>query len=334
MTFNKNIFALSLSMALVLCGCSTNAPSTGSKANNVNSENSTEAEDSEKASNTTEDRQSQEENDSSPNTSNENEFDTNINENDYNNIYFLTQDNSFFEKIAANPIDSKFAIDYDNETPLEIKETDIKKCEAWNNQIDFTEEKLKGLLNKDTYAELSSALSFWKDYYGQELDLNSDLYGDNGIIAGSMYTSASTDVLVEKSKMISTALLSIEFILSGDFTYVDGQSASSENETYSISPQNFCIEYSEDFENYINGLSLDSKDQASLESLISNTSMDIENTFGHNFSNHIDNYVLFIDTMSTVYNEISNDESLNQSIEINWLKLYAIDLLNLKYLME
>lgn len=279
------------------------------------------------------------------------------------NAYFLSTNLDFYEKIASNPIDRKYVME-EEAAPLEIWHSALEKCEAWNQQIDFTGSALEGLLSKADYDTLQNAISLWHAYYQEEVSQNRELYGNNGMILGSMYTAVSADVLTEKCRLTSIILLSQEYELSNNVSFAENVTATenitvtenatptanateTENTTatnnatatdnggeYSLSPQSFCIEDSADFEETIIPYSINEKDSDGLEDLIRETADKIEEKFGHDFAEHANQYVSFIHALYTVENAVSEDGDGCLTLKENRLKLYAVELLNIVYMME
>lgn len=249
------------------------------------------------------------------------------------NAYFLSMNNDFYEKVACNPIDQKYVID-EEAASLEIWQSALQKCEAWNQQIDFTGSELERLLSKADYDQLQNAISLWHEYYQEEVYQNRELYGNNGIILGSIYTAISADVLMEKCKLTSFTLLSQEYELSGNVSFAEDTTAANNDREYSLSPQSFCIEYSSDFEETLISYSVNEKNTDELEELIHETANKIEEEFGHDFTEHTNKYVSFIDALYTIENDISEDSNLCLTLKENRLKLYAIELLNIVYMID
>ena len=184
---------------------------------------------------------------------------SNIPDSSNENTYFLSTNSDFYEKVACNPIDQKYIMDEEAASPLEIWQFALKKCEAWNQQIDFTGSELESLLSKADYDQLQNAISLWHEYYQEEVYQNRELYGSNGIILGSMYTAISADLLIEKCKLISFTLLSQEYELSSNVSFAENTTTTNNDSEYSLSPQSFCIEYSSDFEETLISYSINEK---------------------------------------------------------------------------
>lgn len=251
------------------------------------------------------------------------------------NAYFLSADNDFYQKLACNPIDQNDIIDGEA-APLEIWQSALKKCAAWNQQIDFTGSKLGGLLSEEDDAQLQNAISLWQEYYQEEVEQNRELYGNSGMILGSMYTAMSADVLMEKCKLAAFTLLSQEYKLSGNVSFAENIAETmvkTNDSEYSPSPQSFCIEYSTDFEETLNSYSIDEKNSDELEELIGETANKIEEKFGHDFTEHTNKYLSFIHALYTIETNISEDSNLCLILKENRLKLYAIELLNIVYMV-
>ena len=258
---------------------------------------------------------------------------SNISDSSNENAYFLSTNSDFYEKVACNPIDQKYVID-EEAAPLEIWQSALKKCEAWNQQIDFTGSELERLLSKDDYDQLQNAISLWYEYYQEEVYQNRELYGNNGMILGSMYTAISADVLIEKCKLTSFTLLSQEYELSSNVSFAENATTADNDSEYFLSPQSFCIEYSSDFEETLISYSINEKNSDELEELIHETANIIEEKFGHDFTEHADKYVSFIHVLYTIENDISEDSNLCLILKENRLKLYAIELLNIAYMID
>lgn len=239
----------------------------------------------------------------------------------------------FYEKAACNPIDQKYVMNGEA-APLEIRQFALEKCEAWNEQIDFTGSELESLLSKADYDQLQNAISLWQEYYQEEVYQNRELYGNGGMILGSMYTAVSADVLIEKCRLTSFMLLSQEYELSGNVSFAENTTATNNDREHSPSPQSFCIEYSSDFEETLVSYSINEKNSGELEELIYETANKIEEEFGHDFTEHTDKYVSFIYALNTVENSISEDSELCLILKENRLRLYAIELLNIAYMID
>ena len=152
------------------------------------------------------------------------------------NAYFLSTNSDFYEKVACNPIDQNYVIEQEA-APLEIWQSALEKCEAWHQQIDFTGSELEKLLSEADYEQLQNAISLWQEYYQEEVYQNRELYGNNGMILGSMYTAISADVLIEKCKLTSFALLSQEYELSSNVSFAENTTTTNNDNEYSLSPQ-------------------------------------------------------------------------------------------------
>ena len=259
---------------------------------------------------------------------------SNIPDSSNENTYFLSTNSDFYEKVACNPIDQKYIMDEEAASPLEIWQFALKKCEAWNQQIDFTGSELESLLSKADYDQLQNAISLWHEYYQEEVYQNRELYGSNGIILGSMYTAISADLLIEKCKLISFTLLSQEYELSSNVSFAENTTTTNNDSEYSLSPQSFCIEYSSDFEETLISYSINEKNSDELEELIHETANKIEEKFGHDFTEHTNKYVSFVHTLYTIENDISKDSNLCLILKENRLKLYVIELLNIVYMID
>lgn len=249
------------------------------------------------------------------------------------NAYFLSKNSDFYKKAASNPIDQIYVID-EEAAPLEIWQSALKKCDAWNQQIDFTGSELEGLLSKADYDSLQNAISLWHEYYQEEIYQNRELYGNNGLISGSIYTAISADVLIETCKLTALTLLSQEYEMSGNVSFAENVMTTNNDREYSISPQSFCIEYSSDFEETLITYSIDEKNSDELEEIICETANKIEEKFGHDFAEHTNKYVSFLHALYTIENDISDDSKLCLKLKENRLKLYAIELLNIIFMIE
>lgn len=299
------------------------------------------------ASNETLDHSSQATVDNNQDSSNEA---SNISDSWGENTFFLSANPDFYEKAACNPIDQKYVIDHEAAT-LEIWQSALEKCEVWNQQIDFTGSQLEKLLSKADYEQLQYATGLWHEYYQEELYQSRELYGNNGIILGSMYTALAGYLLIEKCRLVSFILLSQEYELSGNVTFAENTAAAGNNSDDSISPQSscieygpdfdetlfpyslFCIEYSPNFEETLIPYSINEKNSDELEALIHETANTIEETFGHDYAEHTDKYLSFVHALYTIESDISEDRDLCLLLKENRLKLCAVELLNIVYMM-
>lgn len=251
------------------------------------------------------------------------------------NTYFLSTDSDFYEKALSNPVDQNYVIDRDAPA-LGIWQAALEKCEAWNQQMDFTCSKLESLLSKADYDKLQDAIGIWHEYYQEEVFQNRELYGNTGIIFGSMYTAASADVLMEKCKVMAFILLSQEYELSGKLSFAENTAAADtdEDKEYAVSSENFCIEYDSDFKETLDSYSIDEKNSDELEELIRETANQIEERFGHDFTEHANQYISFIQALYSIENDISEDNKVCLIVKENRLRLYAAELLNIAYVIE
>lgn len=331
------LFCITLSIFLALSGCKKNEIPQEDITYNQNlhnddhvDESSDNSKNKSETSNEILDNSSQSIGDNNQDNSNEQ---SNIPDSSNENEYFLSTNSDFYEKVVCNPIDQKYIID-EEAAPLEIWQSALKKCEAWNQQIDFTGSELERLLSKADNDELQNAISLWHEYYQEEVYQNRELYGSNGMILGSMYTAISADVLIEKCKLISFTLLSQEYELSSNVSFAENTTTTNNDSEYSLSPQSFCIEYSSDFEEMLISYSINEMNSEELEELIHETANKIEEKFGHDFTEHTNKYVSFIHALYTIENDISGDSNLCLMLKENRLKLYAIELLNIVYMID
>jgi hypothetical protein len=246
--------------------------------------------------------------------------------------YFLSANKEFYKKALGNPIDDTYVIEEET-TTLEIWQSALEKCGAWNQQTAFTGSRLESLLSKADDEQLQKAISLWQEYYQEEVSQNRELYGSSGVIAGSMYTAISADVLIEKCRLTSFLLLSLEYELSGDVTFAENTATTDNGSEYPLSPQSFCIEYSSDFEEALSSYSINEKNRDELKRLIVETANKIEECFGHNFTEHTNKYVSFLDALYDIESDISKGSTLCIRLEENRLRLYATELLNIAYML-
>ena len=341
------LFCITLSIFLALSGCGENEIPQEDITYNQNlhyddpvDESSDNSIDKSEASNEILDNSSQSTGDTNQDNPNEQSNGQNnsneqsdISDSSNENAYFLSTNSDFYEKVACNPIDQEYVIDVEA-APLEIWQSALQKCEAWNQQIDFTGFELERLLSKADYEQLQNAISLWHEYYQEEVYQNRELYGNNGMILGSIYTAISADVLIEKCRLTSFTLLSQEYELSGNVSFAENTTAVNNDSEYSFSPQSFCIEYSSDFEETLISYSIDEKNSDELEELIHETANKIEENFGHDFTEHTNKYVSFIHALYAIENDISEDSNLCLILKENRLKLYATELLNILFMID
>jgi hypothetical protein len=335
---NKSLlFCMTLSLFLALSGCRKNeipqedvTYDQSLPNDNPIDESSDNSKNNYETNNKIPDNSSQSIDDHNPDSSDE---PSNIPDHSSESAYFLSTNHDFYEKAAFNPVDRNYVMDYEA-APPEFWKSALAKCEAWNQQIDFTGSELKGLLSKTDYDQLQNAISLWQEYYQEEVYQSRELYGPNAMIGGSMYTAISGDLLIEKCKLISFILLSQEYELSGNVSFAEDTAAASNDNDYSFSPQSFCIEYSSDFEETLIPYSINEKNSDELEALIHETATTIEETFGHDYAEHANKYVSFIHALYTIENHISEDSNQCLLLKENRLRLYAIELLNIVYMMD
>ena len=247
----------------------------------------------------------------------------------YASSYFVTQSPKFYKWLAENPIDEKYVVDYSS-TTMEVKEALIKKCEAWNKQSDYTVSKLEGVLKETEYETIKNLVKLWREYYEEELGLNSALYGINGLIPGSMYSGISMDVLETKCRFTAYILLSYEYELTGSISFAEGEMSDNKTDGYEFSPESFCIEDVEEFKNIIKQYSLDEKDVDELKELIISTAGEINPIY----KEHTKKYVKFIEGLYPIEFVLLNNEESCLSLEKNRLKLFATEILNIDYMIK
>lgn len=341
------LFCITLSIFLALSGCKNNEIPKEDITYNQNLHNDNHVDESSDNSNNKSETSNEILDNSSQAIGDNNQDNSNEQSNGWNNsngqsnipdglnenAYFLSTNSDFYEKVACNPIDQKYIIDKEA-APLEIWQSALEKCEAWNQQIDFTGSELERLLSKADYDQLQNAISLWHEYYTEEVRQNRELYGNNGMILGSIYTAISVDVLIEKCKLTSFILLSQEYELSSNVSFAENTTITNNDSEYSLSPQYFCIEYSSGFEETLIFYSINEKNSDELEELIHETANKIEEKFGHAFTKHTNKYVSFIDALYTIENDISEDSNMCLILKENRLKLYAIELLNIVYMID
>ena len=173
---------------------------------------------------------------------------------------------------------------------------------------------------------LQNAISLWQEYYQEEVNQSRELYGPNALIGGSMYTAISGDLLIEKCRLTS-------YELSGNASFAVNAAAANNDSEYSFSPYSFFIEYTSDFEETLIPYSLNEKNSDELEALIHETANKIEEKFGHDFAEHTDKYISFIQALYTIENHISEDHNRCLTLKENRLKLCAIELLDIVYMI-
>lgn len=243
--------------------------------------------------------------------------------------YFIAQSDEFYKLVIENPIDEKYVVDYSS-TTMEVKEALIKKCEAWNKQSDYTVSKLEGVLKEAEYETIKNLVKLWREYYEEELGLNSALYGINGLISGSMYTGISMDVLETKCRFTAYILLSYEYELTGSISFAEGEMSDNKTDGYEFSPESFCIEDVEEFENIIKQYLLDEKDVGELKELIISTAGEIDPIY----KEHTKKYVKFIEGLYPIEFVLLNNEESCLLLEKNRLKLFAMEILNIDYMIK
>jgi hypothetical protein len=140
-------------------------------------------------------------------------------------------------------------------------------------------------------------------------------------------------VPIEKCRLTSFLLLSLEYELSGDVTFAESTATTDNGSEYPLSPQSFCIEYSSDFEEALSSYSTNEKNRDELKRLIVETANKIEECFGHNFTEHTNKYVSFLDALYDIESDISKGSNLCIRLEENRLRLYVTELLNIAYLL-
>ena len=135
------------------------------------------------------------------------------------------------------------------------------------------------------------------------------------------------------SRLTAFTLLSQEYELSGKVSFAEEAATTDNDSEYLPLPQSFCMEYSSDYEETLNSHSINEKNSDELERLIWETANEIEEKFGHDFTEHADKYVSFIRALYAVKNGISEDGKQCLILKENRLKMYAIELLNIAYMM-
>lgn len=249
------------------------------------------------------------------------------------NVYFISKEDEFYRKIADNPIDASYIIDY--EAPvMQIYIDLLKKCDVWNKQIDYTLVSLENKLDESTYNELKETVELWHEYYQEEREMNPSIYGWGGLIPGSMYTPISADILNEKTKYFSTILLSIEYEISNDVSFIEQEVPNSKNVEYSIGPWLFCAEYTSDFESSIEEYLIENMSNDNLETLINKKAESIEKSLGKEFSKHVNKCLSILERIYDIESIVLQDEEQCRIIGDNRLRLIVTELLNIEYLIN
>lgn len=106
----------------------------------------------------------------------------------------------------------------------------------------------------------------------------------------------------------------------------------SDNKTdgYEFSPESFCIEDVEEFENIAKQYSLDEKDVDELKELIISTAGGINPIY----KEHTKKYVKFIEGLYPIEFVLLNNEESCLLLEKNRLKLFAMEILNIDYMIN
>lgn len=310
---NKNIIKIILIIMLItLCGCARNngeSASVGLKSDSeVDESSSMESED-----------------DSNKEDS--------VQGDSQRKAYFISEDNEFYRKIAENPIDINYIIDY--EAPvLQIYIDLVDKCFVWDNQIDYTLAALENELDESIYNELKEVVDLWHEYFQEELSINGSLYGGDGFIMGSMYKPISAEMVSEKAKYFACILSSIEYVITSDISFAEEGRTDSEGAEYRIESWMFCPEYIDDFEDAIEDYSIEAMDTDNLKKLINETAGSIEERFGHEFSKHADKCLALTERLYRIESKVLQDEECCKVIRDNRLRLMVTELLYIKYLID
>ena len=246
--------------------------------------------------------------------------------------YIISKNEEFYELIKSNPIDANYAVTYD--APMQTYMEALLKCEAWNRQIDYTLDVLKAHLSESDYEELKAAVALWHEYSQEEIYMNRDLYGTDGLILGSMYTPIFGINHVEKCKFMAVALLSLEYELTNKISFIEEATAEVAGEEYVILIQKYCIEYVDEFEETLDESLPDSLSEEEVRNVLNKQAGKIEDDFGHDFKAHIDKLVTLADKLYNVECAVSKNPERCGIIKYNRLRIFATELLNIEWMID
>lgn len=243
--------------------------------------------------------------------------------------YMLSKDKEFYEFIKSNPIDANYPVSDDG--TMQTYMTALLKCEAWNNQIDYTVEKLKAQLTENYYEELQAAVTLWHNYCQEEIYMNRDLYGSDGVIMGSLYTQLFAWVIQEKCQYMATLLWSMEYELTNSISFMEEATGEGEYSELEISPRLFCFEFDSGLEEAVETSLPDSISADKVCEVMRETASRIDDSFGHEFKDHVEGLISLIDKLCDVEIAVSQDEKYCKTIQDNRLRLFATELLHIEY---
>ena len=131
---------------------------------------------------------------------------------------FITSDEAFYHIVSNNPIEKEFVMD-EEATTGDILIVIFANKKLWDDQIDFSMNKLQGILDETNYAKLVEARDNYIKYSDTFLKADQHLFY-YGCAAGSNMGTLRTGLIAkERSEQFALSLLSIEYELTGSCTF-------------------------------------------------------------------------------------------------------------------
>lgn len=128
----------------------------------------------------------------------------------------IAQDNTFYELISNNPIDSTFVWDGGAESTARISKA-VEYRDLWNAEIEYALAVLKEYLTAEDYKTLERAYEGWKQYMENTMSVEQNMF-----YAGMSYGIGSNDTyplvmeaVAERTKNYALELMALEYAFTG-----------------------------------------------------------------------------------------------------------------------
>ncbi|MCR5374949.1 MAG: hypothetical protein K6E39_06255, partial [Lachnospiraceae bacterium] len=150
-------------------------------------------------------------------------------------------------------------------------------------------------------------------------------------IMGSLYTQLFAWVIQEKCQYMATLLWSMEYELTNSTSFMEEATGEGEYSELEISPRSFCFEFDSGLEEVVETSLPDSISADKVCEVMRETASRIDDSFGHEFKDHVEGLISLIDKLCDVEIAVSQDEKYCKTIQDNRLRLFATELLHIEY---
>lgn len=250
-----------------------------------------------------------------------------------NSGVFISESVDFYDNFMLAIVDTELMLSSDGAT-IEDEGT------IWSDRIDFAVENIKKEANYAKYLDqIETAFFAWENYEAEIYQLYNGLYGQNGVVPGSVYHDMVVKYALMDYEIIGGTFLSWEFELLGSnemtFSILSEEADISEVNISEYNDRTICMDADDSFfENEV-GTDIDNLNSEELYEKSKMLCSDIDEIAGSSlgFESFIDDYYELIVAMEDVEADIIGEEKA-QSVKKERIRYMYLRLLNAKYLMN